>query len=111
VGIYTRDERVVADFSRLNVARILVNQPSTEGAIGGIFNALRPSLTLACGPGAGNLNTDNITTDHLINIHRVARFHDNRAWTSVPKQVWLDPAVGWPQIVRIYRDRKEPSEG
>ncbi|MFN8179618.1 MAG: aldehyde dehydrogenase family protein [bacterium] len=103
VGVYARDERVVADFSRLNVARILVNQPCTEGAIGGIFNSLRPSLTLACGSGAGNANTDNITVEHLLNIHRVARFHDNGGWSAVPRETWLDPATGPREIVARYR--------
>ena len=106
VGVYASDERVVADFSRLNVARILVNQPSTEGAIGGIFNALRPSLTLACGPGAGNMNTDNITVDHLLNIHRVARFHDNARWNTVTRETWLDPAAGPKEILARYHGSK-----
>jgi acetaldehyde dehydrogenase/alcohol dehydrogenase len=107
VGVYANDERVVDDFSRLNVARILLNQPSTEGAIGGIFNALRPSLTLACGSGAGNANTDNITVDHLLNIHRVARFHDNARWNAVPRAAWLDPATGPREILARYRGGKK----
>jgi acetaldehyde dehydrogenase/alcohol dehydrogenase len=102
VGVYASDEKVVADFARLNAARILVNQPSTEGAIGGLFNALRPSLTLACGAGAGNLNTDNITVEHLLNIHRVARHHENRAWTRIPRATWLDPDVGPDEIRELY---------
>jgi len=103
VGVYTRDESVTQDFARMNVARILVNQPCTEGAIGGIFNALRPSLTLACGPSAGNLNTDNITVDHLLNIHRLARFHDNARWSAVPRAAWSDPGIGPDEMLRRYR--------
>ena len=106
VGLYAKDESVIADFARLNAARILVNQPSTEGAIGGIFNALRPSLTLACGTGAGNANTDNITVEHLLNVHRVARFHDNPRWNGVSRETWLDPATGPREIRDLYeRDR------
>jgi acetaldehyde dehydrogenase/alcohol dehydrogenase len=88
VGVHANDERVVADFSRLDVGRVLVNQPATEGAIGGIFSALRPSLTLACGAGGGNMNTDNITVDHLMDIRRVARFHDNNGGTAC-RETWL----------------------
>jgi len=40
-GLWAEDERVVADFAQMNAGRIVVNHPSTEGAIGGIFNALR----------------------------------------------------------------------
>jgi acetaldehyde dehydrogenase / alcohol dehydrogenase len=102
VGVYANDEHVIADFGRMNAARILVNQPSTEGAIGGIYNSLRPSLTLACGTGAGNLSTDNITTAHLLNIHRVARLRPNARWMNTPRSTWLDSAVGPQEILEIY---------
>ncbi|MGE5358972.1 MAG: aldehyde dehydrogenase family protein [Bacteroidales bacterium] len=102
VVVYANDERVIADFGRMNAARILVNQPSTEGAIGGIYNSLRPSLTLSCGTGAGNLSTDNITTDHLLNIHRIARLRSNARWMNTPRATWLDPAIGPAEILDIY---------
>ena len=102
VGVYANDEQVIADFAWMNAARILVNQPSTEGAIGGIFNGLRPSLTLACGTGAGNMVTDNISTDHLLNIHRVARLRPNARWTGAPRETWLDPTIGPEEILEIY---------
>lgn len=102
VGVYANDERVVNDFARMNAARILVNTPSTEGAVGGMFNSLRPSLTLACGAGARNLTTDNISTDHLLNIHRVARLRQNPRWASVSRATWLDPEIGPAEILRIY---------
>jgi hypothetical protein len=81
---------VVEDFARMNAGRILVNTPTSQGAIGGTFNTLRPSLTLACGTDAGNVSTDNISTDHLLNIHRgpapaqlaLARQGPRPAWTS-----------------------------
>jgi acetaldehyde dehydrogenase/alcohol dehydrogenase len=102
IGVYAEDEHVVQEFARLNAARILVNQPCTEGAIGGLFNGLRPSLTLACGTGAGNVTTDNITVDHLLNIHRVARYHQNAGWAAVGTTRWLDPALGPRDALRIY---------
>jgi acetaldehyde dehydrogenase/alcohol dehydrogenase len=102
VGLYAEDEAVVADFARMNAGRIVVNTPSTEGAIGGIFNSLRPSLTLACGTGAGNLDTDNITVHHLLNVHRVARRKLNRGWLDVPRSMWLDAAVEADEIRRLY---------
>jgi acetaldehyde dehydrogenase / alcohol dehydrogenase len=102
VGVYANDEAVVSDFAGMNAARILVNQPSTEGAIGGIYNSLRPSLTLACGTGAGNLSTDNISIEHLLDIHRVARLRPNSRWIDTPRETWLDPAIGPDEILRIY---------
>jgi acetaldehyde dehydrogenase/alcohol dehydrogenase len=102
VGLYANDEGIVTDFAAMNAGRIVVNTPSTQGAIGGIFNTLKPSLTLACGTGAGNLSTDNITIDHLLNIHRVARQVPNRRWLGISRGTWLDPAVGHEEILLMY---------
>jgi acetaldehyde dehydrogenase / alcohol dehydrogenase len=101
VVVYANDERVVKDFARLEAARILVNQPSTQGAIGGIFNSLRASLTLACGTGAGNMSTDNISTEHLLNIHRVARLRQNTRWGNV-RATTLDAGVDAEQVLDLY---------
>jgi acetaldehyde dehydrogenase/alcohol dehydrogenase len=80
VGVHTADESVVADFAQMRASRVLVNQPTTQGAIGGIVNLLPPSLTLSCGPGARNLTTDNIGPRHLLNVHRVVRARPNPGW-------------------------------
>jgi acetaldehyde dehydrogenase/alcohol dehydrogenase len=102
VSLFATDERVLDDFARMNAGRIVVNTPSTEGAIGGIFNGLKPSLTLACGTGAGNLDTDNITVEHLLNIHRVARRRLNPRWLGISRATWLDAEVGSREIRRLY---------
>jgi acetaldehyde dehydrogenase/alcohol dehydrogenase len=102
VGVYANDDLVVNDFGRMMAARILVNHPSTQGAIGGIFNTLRPSLTLACGTWAGNLSTDNISTDHLLNIHRVARLRPNTRWLDSARAKSLDPSITSKDIRAIY---------
>jgi acetaldehyde dehydrogenase/alcohol dehydrogenase len=102
VGVYCNDETVVADFAAMDAARILVNTPTTEGALGGIFNHPPPSLTLACGPSAGNLTTDNITIDHLLSTHRVARLRLNHRWQEIPREVWLDHSVRSDEIRKLY---------
>lgn len=102
LGLYANDESIVTDFATMDAARILVNTPTTEGALGGIFNHPPPSLTLACGTGAGNVNTDNITIDHLLNIHRVVRMRPNLRWLDIPRQAWLDPKVGAQAIRGMY---------
>ncbi len=102
VGVYANDERVVEDFAMMNAGRILVNTPSSQGAIGGTFNTLRPSLTLACGTEAGNVNTDNISTDHLLNIHRVARLRPNTRWVDKSRARCLDETISADQILAIY---------
>jgi acetaldehyde dehydrogenase / alcohol dehydrogenase len=107
VGLYANDERVVADFARLDAARILVNSPSTQGAIGGICNSLRPSLSLACGASAGNMSTDNISTEHLINIHRVARSRVNHRWIN-NRDLVLDAAIDAEAMLENYNRNGEP---
>jgi acetaldehyde dehydrogenase / alcohol dehydrogenase len=102
IGLYANDESVVSDFAEMDAARILVNTPTTEGALGGIFNHPPPSLTLACGTGAGNVNTDNITIDHLLNIHRVARMRPNLRWLDIPRETWMDESVGADKIRALY---------
>jgi len=106
LGVYAEDQSVVADFAGIGAARILVNTPTTEGALGGTFNHLPPSLALACGAGAGNVTTDNITIDNLIEIHRIARMRPNRGWLDVPPGTWLDPEVDAGRILAIYRKNR-----
>jgi acetaldehyde dehydrogenase (acetylating) len=52
-------------------ARVVVNTPSTHGAIG-FSTALPPSMTLGCGSWGGNVTSDNISPLHLMDIKRVA---------------------------------------
>ena len=56
----------------MNAGRVIVNTPSSQGALGGTYNSLEPSMTLACGTGGNNITTDNITARHLLNIQRIA---------------------------------------
>lgn len=82
LGIHASDEAVIERFSALPAARVLINQPTTDGAVGGIWNRLRPSLSLACGTRARNLTSDNLTAEHLLQIRRIARPEPNRAWMA-----------------------------
>lgn len=73
-SIFSEDEAKIRHFAEtMNAGRIVVNQPSSQGALGGTYNALQPSMTLACGTGGKNITTDNISARHLINIQRIAQ--------------------------------------
>ncbi|MBK8230759.1 MAG: aldehyde dehydrogenase family protein [Candidatus Eisenbacteria bacterium] len=96
VGIHARSEVVISDASILDAARILINTPTTDGAVGGIWNQLRPSLSLATGPAADNLLAENITVDHLLQVRRIARPHPNRAFLDQPRERWLDESLEYP---------------
>jgi acetaldehyde dehydrogenase / alcohol dehydrogenase len=90
-GIYANNEERILDFSTLmNAGRILVNTPTTQGAVGGIFNNLLPSLTLGCGTGGKNITTENISAVHLINVQRICRRKPNHKWFSMDFQKFFD---------------------
>ncbi|MGA3012789.1 MAG: aldehyde dehydrogenase family protein [Bacteroidales bacterium] len=73
VSIFSNDDEKIRYFAQsLNAGRIVVNTPSSQGALGGLYNGLTPSLTLACGSGGKNFTTDNISVRHLLNIQRIA---------------------------------------
>ncbi|MFC1770843.1 aldehyde dehydrogenase family protein [Candidatus Margulisiibacteriota bacterium] len=74
VSMFSNDQEKILNFSTvMNAGRIVINTPSSQGAVGGIYNTLPPSLTLGCGTGGGNITTDNITATHLLNIQRIAK--------------------------------------
>jgi acetaldehyde dehydrogenase / alcohol dehydrogenase len=73
VSIFSNDPEKINYFAHaLHAGRIVVNTPSSQGALGGLYNKLTPSMTLACGSGGKNFTTDNISVKHLLNIQRIA---------------------------------------
>lgn len=71
--VHAEDAEVVERFSRrVKAVRIIVNSPAALGAIGGLCNALTPSLTLGCGAFGHTSVSDNVTARHLLNIKHVA---------------------------------------
>ena len=90
-GIWCEDPAIVQRFvDEVPAGRVVLNQPATQGAIGGIYNALPASLTLGTGSGGGNLTTDNISVEHLLNLQRVLRRRENNRWLSIDRETWLD---------------------
>ena len=79
VSIFSNDDDKIRYFAaEMNAGRVLVNTPASQGALGGGFNGLQPSLTLACGAGGKNITTDNISARHLLNIQRIAYRKEDR---------------------------------
>ena len=89
--IHTENEDTINHFSNvLKVGRIIVNSPSTHGAIGDIYNTNMPSLTLGCGTFGGNSTTDNVSSVNLINLKRVAKRQVNMQWFKVPPKIYFE---------------------
>ena len=72
--------------------RVLINCPSSQGAIGDVYNfRLEPSLTLGCGSWGGNSVSENVGVKHLMNIKSVASRKENMLWFKVPPRVYFKP--------------------
>ena len=94
VSLFCNNEARIREFAALMTAgRIVVNMPSSQGAVGRIYNALHPSFTLGCGTGGKNITTDNVTARHLINVQRVARRREDRALARFDAAHFLDPTL------------------
>ena len=106
--IHAEDKDVINKFSEVvKAGRIIVNSPSTHGAIGDIYNTNMPSLTLGCGTFGGNSTTANVSSVNLINIKRVANRRVNMQWFKVPDKIYFEAgSLGYlekmPGITRAF---------
>lgn len=90
--VHSNDQAVIDAFSsRVRTGRLLVNSPSSQGAIGDIYNGLMPSLTLGCGSTGQNSTTDNVGVRHLLNIKRRALRKVDMRWFKVPPRIYFEP--------------------
>ncbi|MFW5651810.1 MAG: bifunctional acetaldehyde-CoA/alcohol dehydrogenase [Acetivibrio ethanolgignens] len=89
--LHSTEQNVIDEFSsRMKTGRILVNSPSTHGAIGDLYNSNMPSLTLGCGSYGGNSTTHNVSAVDLVNIKRVAKRRVNMQWFKVPSKIYFE---------------------
>ena len=89
--IHSEDRETILEFSKkIKAGRIIVNSPSTHGAIGDIYNTNMPSLTLGCGTFGGNSTTANVSSVNLINIKKVAKRRVNMQWFKVPEKIYFE---------------------
>ncbi len=89
--IHSEEEQTILEFSnRVKAGRIIVNSPSTHGAIGDIYNTNMPSLTLGCGTFGGNSTTSNVSSVNLINVKRVAKRRVNMQWFKIPEKIYFE---------------------
>lgn len=89
--IHAKDKAVIDKFaSVMKASRLIVNSPSSHGAIGDLYNTSMPSLTLGCGSYGGNSVSGNVTTLNLINQKRVAKRRINMQWFKVPDKIYFE---------------------
>ena len=92
--LYTDQVRSIDRIEKFGTAmktgRTIINMPSSQGAIGDIYNfKLAPSLTLGCGSWGGNSVSENVGVKHLLNIKSVANRRENMLWFRVPEKIYF----------------------
>ncbi len=101
--IHSEDKSVILEYEkRMKAGRLIVNSPSTHGAIGDIYNTNLPSLTLGCGTFGGNSTTANVSAVNLLNIKRVAKRRVNMQWFKVPNKIFFEK--GAIQYLQVMKD-------
>ena len=86
-----QSDRIALFQDAMVTGRILINMPSSLGAIGDVFNfRLAPSLTLGCGSWGGNSVSENIGVKHLLNMKTVAARRTHMQWYQVPPKIYFD---------------------
>lgn len=101
--IHAEDKDIIEKFGKnMKAGRIIVNSPSTHGAIGDIYNTNLPSLTLGCGTFGGNSTTSNVSAVNLINVKRMAKRRVNMQWFKIPNKIFFEK--GSIQYLEVMRD-------
>ncbi len=89
--IHANDRKVIDRYAmRMKAGRLIVNSPSSHGAIGDLYNTNMPSLTLGCGSYGGNSVSTNVSTLNLINQKRVAKRRINMQWFKIPERIYFE---------------------
>lgn len=106
--IHAEDKELCLEFGKvMKAGRIIINSPSTQGAIGDIYNTNTPSLTLGCGSYGHNSTTSNVSSVNLINKKRLSERKVNMQWFKVPPKIFFENgSVSYlekmPQISRAF---------
>ncbi|MGM7683020.1 bifunctional acetaldehyde-CoA/alcohol dehydrogenase [Cytobacillus sp. Hm23] len=89
--IHSEDQETIEAYGkRMKACRVIVNAPSSQGAIGDIYNAYIPSLTLGCGSYGKNSVSSNVGTANLLNVKKIAKRNVNMQWFKLPPKVYFE---------------------
>ncbi len=90
-GMHSQSREAAISYgAKMPASRIIINSPTTHGAIG-FSTDLAPSMTLGCGSWGGNVTSDNVSPVHLMDIKRVA--FETRPVQSPKSKVQSQPAA------------------
>jgi acetaldehyde dehydrogenase (acetylating) len=93
ISIHSRSDAAVREFGQgVPAFRVCVNTSAVHGSIGYSTN-LFPAMTLGCGALGGNITSDNIGPQHLMNIKRIAWESRGIEHRTVPAEKRMEAAV------------------
>ncbi len=91
-GVFASDESVIEAFATaINAGRVIVNSPTSIGGLGGVYNNLNTTLSFGCGTGGGNITSDNVGIQNLLNIKRVPHRKNFVMSFQTTKNIYINP--------------------
>jgi acetaldehyde dehydrogenase (acetylating) len=97
-AIHTQSEAAAKQYGAgVPAFRVVVNTASVHGSIGYSTN-LFPAMTLGCGSPGGNITSDNIGPQHLLNVKRVAWESRGVEHRTIPATQRLSAASGAAEV-------------
>lgn len=91
-GIFADDDNIIEKYSQaINAGRIIVNSPTSIGGLGGVYNNLHTTLVFGCGTGGGNITTDNVGIENLLNYKRVPKRSNFIMTFQTTKNIYINP--------------------
>ncbi|MCR6106783.1 bifunctional acetaldehyde-CoA/alcohol dehydrogenase [Salipaludibacillus agaradhaerens] len=89
--IHSDNDDLIREYGlRMKAGRVIANSPSSQGAIGDIYNGYIPSLTLGCGSYGRNSVSQNVGTVNLVNVKKIGKRKNNMQWFKIPPKVYFE---------------------
>jgi len=108
-AIHSQNRAAILEFGRAMPAfRVVVNSASVHGSIGYSTN-LFPAMTLGCGAPGGNITSDNIGPQHLMNVKRIAWESRGVEHHTVPADQRMAGAANSPEPEAVQEKVKVPA--
>ncbi len=87
-SVFCEDDQIVQRYAAaVNAGRIIVNSPSSVGALGGVYNDLTTTFSFGCGTGGGNSIIENVSVKHYLNAKQLAGRTPVHQWFRAPSQI------------------------
>jgi len=87
-SIHSNDmEHIKYAGEHLTVSRVIVNQSSSTGAGGSLYNGFSPTTTLGCGSWGNNSISENLNYTHLINVSQIGLYNKDKQ-VPTDEEIW-----------------------